>query len=232
MKSLRALLGFSPRNLTLYKRAFRHKSVIQSSGDDHVSNERLEFLGDAVLELVVRDYLYSRFPTKSEGFLAEKTSKIVNREFLNNLGYEMNLIGFIDLNDNEKHFLKSPHSVYGNALEALFGAIYLDKGLKYTRIFFIDKIIKLHTDIDSVLNVETNFKSRLHEWAQKFNKNLEFKVVSEEVNNKEVFIAEIIIEKEKMGTGHSTKKKKAENLAAEKAYSILFDEKGNYKTAI
>jgi ribonuclease-3 len=164
VKTLKNLLGFVPGNLSLYRLAFRHKSVAQAvkKGVKN-SNERLEFLGDAVLGSVVAEVLFKMYPYEDEGFLTELRSKIVSRNNLNALARKLGLDSLIQY-DNRMVNSTRQGSLLGDAFEALIGAVYLDKGYDFTKGFLINRIIKAHIDIHTLEQTETNFKSKLIEW--------------------------------------------------------------------
>jgi ribonuclease-3 len=219
-ESLRNVLGFYPANLSLYRKAFTHSSAaaeIKEGVKD--SYERLEFLGDAVLSVVVADYLFKRFPFKDEGFLTKLRSKIVSRAQLNKLSVRFGLQKFIEADFG---FTKNNHSVNGDVFEALIGAIYLDKGYAFTHRFLQNKVILEHLDIEEIEQTETDFKSKLIEWAQKEKKNFAFVVVEEVMNGSEKqYIVEARIDQEAFGRGQSISKKKAEQIASEQAVTRI-----------
>ncbi len=222
VKVLRNLLGFVPGNLSLYKLAFRHKSVAQNikKGVKN-SNERLEFLGDAVLGSVVAEVLFKLYPYEDEGFLTELRSKIVSRNNLNALARKL---GFDKLIEYDSRMLNSSRqgSLLGDAFEALIGAVYLDKGYDFTRNFLVNHIIKAHVDIRTLEQTETNFKSKLIEWCQRHSKDITFYLVGNlEGENSKLFTIQAIIDGEVMGQGKEFSKKNAEKLAAEKACESL-----------
>jgi ribonuclease-3 len=216
------LLGFVPGNLSLYRLAFRHKSVAQNikKGVKN-SNERLEFLGDAVLGSVVAEVLFKQYPYEDEGFLTELRSKIVNRVNLNQLARKL---GFDQLIQYDTKMVNSTRqsSLLGDAFEALIGAVYLDKGYDFTRNFLINHIIKSHIDIHKLEQTETNFKSKLIEWCQRHGKDITFELIgNQEGESNKLFTVQAIIEGEIMGSGKEFNKKNAEKLAAEKACEAL-----------
>jgi ribonuclease III len=217
--TLKNMLGFHPGNLSLYHLAFRHKSSIGRGQGRANSNERLEYLGDAILGAVVADLLFKKYPYKDEGFLTEMRSKIVSRENLNKLALKLGLNNLIETGDvnNPKN-----RSMTGDAFEALIGAVYLDKGYLTARRFILNRIIRNHVDIDALQELETNYKSRLIEWGQKEKKSIVFDVVEEisEGRNKQVRV-HAVIGGEAMGAGVDFSKKKAEQIAAEKACLAL-----------
>ncbi len=216
------MLGFVPGNLSLYRLAFRHKSVAQSvkKGVKN-SNERLEFLGDAVLGSVVAEVLFKLYPFEDEGFLTELRSKIVNRVNLNQLARKL---GFEQLIQYDNRMVNSTRqsSLLGDAFEALIGAIYLDKGYDFTRNFLVNHIIKSHIDIHRLEQTETNFKSKLIEWCQRHGKDITFELIdNKEGESNKLFTVQASIDGEIMGTGKEFNKKNAEKLAAEKACEAL-----------
>lgn len=222
VKILKNLLGFVPGNLSLYKLAFRHKSVAQNvkKGVKN-SNERLEFLGDAVLGSVIAEVLFKLYPYEDEGFLTELRSKIVSRNNLNALARKL---GFDKLIEYDSRMLNSSRqgSLLGDAFEALIGAVYLDKGYDFTRHFLTNHIIKPHIDIHTLEQTETNFKSKLIEWCQRHGKDVVFYLVAnEDGENSKLFTVQAIIDGETMGQGKEFSKKNAEKLAAEKACESL-----------
>lgn len=187
------ICGNYPRDIELYKLAFVHRSKpVQLPNGRWTNNERLEFLGDAVLDLVVADYLYEIYPDKHEGFLTSTRAKIVQRESLNRIGRLLHV---------EAHVHASPHSashnsyIAGNAVEALVGAMYLDQGYHRTRRFIIDRLIKKHFDLNNLINTEQNFKSRLIEWTQKYRVTIEFELVDtyNDTNNNPIFRTAVIL---------------------------------------
>ncbi len=169
------ITGYYPRNIDLYKLAFIHRSKpVQTEPGKWANNERLEYLGDAVLDNVVAHFLYAAFPDKHEGFLTSTRAKIVQRESLNRIGNILHL---------DSHVRASVHSsshnsyICGNALEALVGACYLDQGYERCRKFITERLIKEHFDLNDLVKTEQNFKSRLIEWTQKYRVTIEFELI-------------------------------------------------------
>ncbi|WP_374166152.1 ribonuclease III [Arcticibacter sp. MXS-1] len=220
---LRNLLGFVPGNVTLYRMAFRHRSVaiILKNGTKN-SNERLEFLGDAVLGSVVAEELFKLYPYKPEGFLTEMRSKIVSRANLNQLSRKLGLGELIEYDNRIVNFPNKQSSLLGDAFEALIGAIYLDKGYDFTKKFIINRIIKPHIDILTLEKTESNFKSKLIEWCQRHNKEINFELMeNEEGESSKLFTVCVVVDGENKGVGRDYNKKNAEKLAAEKACEAL-----------
>lgn len=222
VKALKNLLGFVPGNLSLYRLAFRHKSVAQNikKGVKN-SNERLEFLGDAVLGCVVAEVLFKLYPYEDEGFLTELRSKIVSRVNLNQLARKL---GFDNLIEYDARMVGSTRqgSLLGDAFEALVGAVYLDKGYDFTKNFLVNHIIKSHIDIHKLEQTETNFKSKLIEWCQRHSKDITFELIeNQEGESNKLFTVQASVDGEILGTGKEFNKKNAEKLAAEKACEAL-----------
>jgi ribonuclease-3 len=222
VKSLKNLLGFVPGNLSLYRLAFRHKSVATNvkKGVKN-SNERLEFLGDAVLGSVVAEVLFKLYPFEDEGFLTELRSKIVNRGNLNQLARKL---GFEQLIQYDNRMVNSTRqgSLLGDAFEALIGAIYLDKGYDFTKNFLVSHIIKPHIDIHKLEQTETNFKSKLIEWCQRHGKDITFELIeNQDGESNKLFTVQASVDGEIMGQGKEFNKKNAEKLAAERACEAL-----------
>ena len=215
--SLKNLLGFYPKNIELYKQAFRHRSVCK---DKKLSNnERLEFLGDAVLNAVTGHYLFMRFPFKDEGFLTKMRSKIVSRTQLNHLAKKLGIATFLETRGDSG---MRNSSVNGDAFEALIGAIYLDKGYNTANKFVLKRIIASHLDMDEIEQKETDFKSKFIEWAQKEKIPFEFRS-KEETGSKsdKEYSIELFFNNEVKGRGRHFSKKRAEQIAAEEAVKSL-----------
>jgi ribonuclease-3 len=221
---IRNIFGFRPKNIALYQVAFTHKSKSEITiGDYHVSNERMEYLGDAVLSLTVADYLFHTYPTQAEGFLTEMRSRIVSRVSLNKLSQKL---GFEDYTKYiaEKGATDSFRSLGGNVFEALMGAIYLDQGFNFTKHIIVDRIIRLYIDLEELQQTEINFKSRILEWAQKGKKkkHVEFRLIDEDQQkNKKLFHVQIFIDGQPFADAIDYSIKRAEQFAAEKTLAML-----------
>jgi ribonuclease III len=215
---IKNVFGFSPGNILLYKLAFCHKSVsTEEINGSKINNERLEFLGDAVISTVIADYLFKKFPQKDEGFLTEMRSKIVSRDNLNKLSEKLGMHKFIQADSSNIY-----RSIKGDAFEAFIGAMFLDKGYKCVKKSIIKRIIKFHLDIDEIENTNLNFKSKLIEWAQREKKHLEFVLLNEEGKGyKKQYIVEVRIDNIPSGTGRDYSIKKAEQNAAEKTLATM-----------
>ncbi|MDX9918801.1 MAG: ribonuclease III [Paludibacter sp.] len=219
------ILGFYPYRIEYYQLAVRHRSVSVPTDDGHLlSNERLEFLGDAVLNSVVTDILFRRYENEREGFLTNTRSKIVKRDTLNRLAFEL---GLDKLMQASKHVnTHTNNNIYGNALEALMGAIYLDYGYKQCKKFVEQRLITPFMDIDKIADGEVNFKSKIIEWSQKHKINVDFVLVKDELlsANKHVFHTSVMIGDKTMceATGQS-KKESQQNAAALALQKIITD---------
>lgn len=216
-------MGFVPGNLALYRMAFRHRSaaVALKNGAKN-SNERLEFLGDAILGSVIAEVLFKLYPYKDEGFLTEMRSKIVSRVNLNQLAKKLGLNELIEFDGRMLHHQNKQASLLGDAFEALIGAIYLDKGYNFTKNFIVTRIIKPHIDIHTLEQTETNFKSKLIEWCQRHGKDVLFeKINNADGENAKLFTIQVTVDGEHSGTGRDYNKKNAEKLAAERACEFL-----------
>ena len=220
--AVKNIIGDSPSNLMLYRLAFMHSSASKEANLQgfRESNERLEFLGDSVLGMITAEYLFKKFPYKDEGFLTEIRSRMVSRESLNVVARRIGLDKLVEY-DNHRRTIMSRTSMYGDALEALLGAIYIDKGFRFTRKFIIKRILTQHFDIDSVVNNNPNFKSLLIEWAQREGKTVKFDVSERGTMHNKEFTAQIFVDGESFATGQGYSKKKAEQASAMKACEEL-----------
>lgn len=215
------ILGFYPDRIDLYKEAMTHRSSsIRSKKGKWVNNERLEFLGDAILDAIVADILYKRFVNKKEGFLTSTRSRIVQRDTLNKIAVELGLDKIIVSSTRN---LAHNTNIYGDALEALIGAIYLDQGYRVAKSFVFETLIKEHINIDKVLKSEVDFKSRLIEWGQKNRVDVRFEVIdsSYDTQNNPVFISCVKVAEVEIGTGKGYSKKESHQKAAKMAIKKL-----------
>ncbi|HET6723437.1 MAG TPA: ribonuclease III [Chitinophagaceae bacterium] len=216
-KQLKNVLGFSPNNLSLYKTALTHRSVRENADEN---NERLEYLGDAVLSALVADYLFMRYPYREEGFLTEMRSKMVNRQQLNEIALRMGLKKITLYNKSDGSLKIS--QIFGNTLEALVGAIYLDRGYKKTAKWVTERIILPHMFIDDLELLEINHKNKLYGWANKNGKILEFETVEERVENgRRLFTIAAVVDGNKIAEGKAFNKKDASQIAAQMAVTML-----------
>ena len=217
------ILGFFPRNIRLYEQALLHKSSsVRSDKGRPLNNERLEFLGDAILDAIVGDIVYQRFEGKREGFLTNTRSKIVQRETLNKLAVEIGLDKLIKYSTRS-----SSHNNYmcGNAFEAFVGAIYLDQGYERCKQFIEQRIINRYIDLDKLARKEMNFKSKLIEWSQKNKLEVSFELIEQFLDHESnpVFQTEIRIEGLPAGTGTGYSKKESQQNAAQMAINKVKD---------
>ena len=216
-KQLKNVLGFSPDNISLYKTALTHRSVRENADEN---NERLEYLGDAVLSALVADYLFMRDPYKEEGFLTEMRSKMVNRQQLNEIALRMGLKKITLYNKSDGSLKIS--QIFGNTLEALVGAIYLDRGYKKTAKWVTERIILPHMFIDDLELLEINHKNKLYGWANKNGKVLEFETVEERVENgRRLFTIAAVVDGNKIAEGRAFNKKDASQISAQMAVVML-----------
>ncbi|MDD4031929.1 MAG: ribonuclease III [Bacteroidales bacterium] len=214
-------LGIRPGKISLYELAFLHKSASIEHGDGLlINNERLEYLGDAILDAIIAEYLFKKFPGKREGFLTQIRSKIVQRSHLEEVAYKMGLDRAMVANTRIDH---QKRRIFGDALEALIGAIYLDKGYEKTRHYVIRHILKEYVDLMNLIETETDFKSRLIEQAQKNKIFIKFDSAgaNHEKNYSSMFRTNIWIGEKLLGEGFGKSKKEAEQHASEIALSNL-----------
>jgi ribonuclease-3 len=211
------VLGFSPKHLELYKTALSHRSIREGADEN---NERLEFLGDAVISSIVAHYLFMRYPYKDEGFLTEMRSKMVNRNKLNDIAVKIGLKK-ITLYNHLDHSLKISQ-IFGNSLEALTGAIYLDKGYEQTQKWVTQRLILPHLFMQDLENLEINQKNKLYGWANKNGKNLEFETIGETIENgRRLFTIGAVIDGELVAEAKGFNKKDASQVAAQLAIEKL-----------
>lgn len=216
-KNLKNVLGFKPSNVALYRAALTHRSVRDTADEN---NERLEYLGDAILSGIVADYLFKKYPYKEEGFLTEMRSKMVNRNKLNEIALKMGLkkITFFNKFDNS---LKVSQ-IFGNTLEAVVGAIYLDKGFQKTQKWVLEAIILPHLFMDDLENLEINHKNKLYGWANKNGKNLEFETIHEKMEGgRRLFTIGAVVDGAIIAEGKAYNKKDASQIAASLAIEKL-----------
>lgn len=217
VSQLEHLLGFTPKHLPYYQLALMHRSKLEEIAQN---NERLEFLGDAILGSVIADYLFKKYPYQSEGYLTEMRSKIVRRETLNNLALRMGLQKIVQYNQNDKGLSRS--HIFGNALEALIGAVYLDQGFHRTKSFILSQMLKPYIDIDTLESRDTNYKNKLLSWAQKGNFELSFDTISEEnEGTRKIFTMGIMLDGKIIAEGTGYNKKEAGQVAAQNAIEKL-----------
>ncbi len=215
-QKLKNILGHYPDNIALYKQAFRHSSSTQEITEHLPSNERLEFLGDAVLGAVVAEYLFKLFPKKDEGFLTQMRSRIVNGQNLLLLSKKFGFDVLLTSRLTKKEKLSS--SAYGDVFEAFIGALFLDKGFEASKKFILNKIIKIHLDMNEVLQTDTDYKSQFQILMQKQKKQFEYVVLSEALLGKEkLYTIQLLIDGEEQGVFEHKSKKVAEQKVAQLA---------------
>ncbi|WP_299207746.1 ribonuclease III [Brumimicrobium sp.] len=221
LKLIRFLIknfGYRPNNLSYFKTALTHKSIANIS-KGMVSNERLEFLGDTVLDAVIADYLYHKFPDEDEGYLTKLKSKIVSRKTLASIAESIHLSDYI-LYQKGRSIRVS--TLEGNAFEALIGAIYLDAGYEAVKKSVFHTTLRLHIDLPNLLEKEIDFKSKLFIWSQKNKLNIEFKSIREElVNEKWHYEVEVYINSNPYGRGVGESKKIAEQAASKETLHLI-----------
>lgn len=211
------VLGFAPGQMNLYVTALSHRSVREQAAQN---NERLEYLGDAVLSGIVADYLFKRYPYKGEGFLTEMRSKMVNRQTLNEIAIKMGLKKITLYNRNDNSLKVS--QIFGNTLEALVGAIYLDRGYDKTKHWVYKRIVTPHMFVDDLEILEINHKNKLYGWANKNGKVLEFETLDEKMENgRRLFRVGAVVDGQLISEGKAFNKKDASQIAAQVAVEKL-----------
>lgn len=216
-KQLENVLGIKTRNISLYTTALSHRSVKEKPDEN---NERLEYLGDAVLSSIVADYLFKKYPYRGEGFLTEMRSKMVNRQQLNELAIKIGLKKIAMYNKIDGSLKGS--QIFGNTLEALIGAFYLDKGYLKTQKWVTKHMIIPHLYVDDLELIDINLKNKLIGWATKNVKLLEFQTISEKLeNNRRIFTIAVVLDGEQLAIGKGYNKKEASQIAAQLAIEKL-----------
>lgn len=218
---LKNIFGFRPGNLKLYEIAFIHRSASFTLPDGKkINNERLEYLGDAVLSAILSDFLFQKFPEANEGFMTKIRSRIVNREILNQLAISMGINKILISNLGSTHSTKN---LYGDALEALIGSLFLDKGFEKTKKLFISNVLNKYLDLNLIIKTDTDYKSLVFEWVQKHKSSLTFTYNEEYDFNlkKSVFSTTLVIDNKDVGEGHGSSKKEAEQEASSQAWKAL-----------
>jgi ribonuclease III len=218
---LKKLLKLNPRNLQLYEIAFIHRSASYTlNNGKKINNERLEYLGDAVIDAILSDYLFVKFPDANEGFLTKIRSRIVNRDVLNQLSVSMGINKILISNVNSSN---QTRNLYGDAFEALIGSVFLDRGFKKTKRFFLKHVLNKYLDLKQIVSTDTDYKSMVFEWVQKHKSNLIFTYNEEYDFNlkKSIFTTTLYIDKKVMGEGQGSSKKEAEQEASSMAWERL-----------
>lgn len=226
-KFFRNVLGYTPRHTETYQIALIHRSKSRQTQKGYrVNNERLEYLGDAVLETIVSEYLYKKYPFQGEGFLTEMRSKIVSRASLNKLARKIGLTQLIEYNREQQGVFKS---ISGDAFEALTGAIYLEKGYEFTRKVMINKVFSLYLDIDAIEHTDWNFKSKLLNWGQREHRKVSYEIVrsfyqGKAGDSRKSYECQVLLDGAPQKKAIDFSIKAAEQLAAEMTYKALKEE--------
>ena len=218
---LRRLLGFTPAYLSVFKLAFSHKSSNDNNRDQPYgaqNNERLEFLGDAVLGTIVAEYLYKKYPSADEGFLTKMRSKIVKRKSLNAIGFDMGLDELLSTYNNTR----IARSMLGNAVEALVGAVYVEKGYSGTTAFVVERMLRDYVDIETLETYDDNYKSQLLEHCQKNGQKVDYEILKRfKQDKRDRFRVAVVINGRRMAVGEDFNKKSAEQQASRRALQDL-----------
>lgn len=226
-KAIYNIFGVKSKNIYIYELAFRHKSVaaeVKTGFRD--SYERLEFLGDAILGAVVAEYLFKKYPFKSEGFLTDLRSKIVCGKFLSRIAQKLGLDKLINIQNTPNANVVV--SALSDVIEAVIGAIFIDKGFEFTRKIIVERIIDIHVDVEALVETETNFKSRLIEWAQKEKSEVHFELIeTRQLKNQKQYTVRVVLNDQEWAEGVHYSIKESEQLAAEKTIEML-KEAGRY----
>lgn len=215
---IKKLIGFTPKNISYYKKAFTHRSIKEIDQDtgNPLNYERLEFLGDAMLSAAIAAYLFNEVPSGDEGYLTQMRSKIVSREHLNELGRDLDLLRFVKSNIARSKF---GENIHGNIFEALIGAIYLDRGYKYCNKFIEKRVIIPYVDVPKLEGKITSYKSLFIEWCQKQKKDFSFEVYDDTGNDTiKHFSVKLFLNGNLIAKGRATSKKKAEETASKRAF--------------
>lgn len=220
VRRLRRLLGFTPAYLKLFKLAFHHKSSNDGKTSPYggQSNERLEYLGDAVLGTIVAEYLYKKYPTEDEGFLTKMRSKIVKRKSLNEIGFNMGLDEILSTFNNTR----IAKSMLGNAVEALVGAVYVEQGYKLTTRFVLRKMLRNYVDVEGLETYDDNYKSQLLEHCQKKGQKVDYEILRRfKQDKRDRFRVAVLVDGSRLAVGEDFNKKSAEQIASRRALQGL-----------
>jgi len=210
-RNIANIVGFTPGNLQIFKQAFAHKSAVDPKLHTVTSNERLEFLGDSILSTIVAEYLFQKYPNSDEGFLTKMRSKIVKRKTLNRIADDMG----IDVILQEHNDTRLSESMKGNALEALVGAIYIEKGFDATRQIVIRKILRRYLNIHDLEENDDNYKSQLLEYCQKHGSEIDYRLLERyKTDHRDRFKVAVFIDGKEIATGEDFNKKSAEQNAS------------------
>ena len=215
------MLGFKPKSLKFYEMALIHRSATFTLPDgEKINNERLEYLGDAVINCILSDYLFEKYSDADEGVMTKVRSRIVNRDILNQLAASLGIDDMLICNVSSMH---SKKNLFGDALEALIGAVFLDKGFEKTKKIFINSILNKHLNLETIINTNADYKSLIFEWVQKNKSNLIFKYDEEYdfKQKKSIFTTKLIIDHKELASGHGASKKEAEQEASSIAWKKI-----------
>ena len=216
-KSVLLLIGYRTSKMVLFHTAFNHRSLKENPSEN---NERMEFLGDAIISSVVAEYLFKKYPYKGEGFLTEMRSKMVNRQQLNHIAIQMGLKKMTRFNKLDGGLKSS--QIFGNTLEALVGAIYLDKQYNFTKNWIIQKMIQPYLFMDELEQIDINIKNKIIGWALKQGKQIDFVLADEQLEGRRrLFTINVVIDGEVITSQKGFTKKDASQIAAQKAIEIL-----------
>jgi ribonuclease-3 len=216
-KSVLLLIGYRTSKMVLFHTAFNHRSLKENPSEN---NERMEFLGDAIISSVVAEYLFKKYPYKGEGFLTEMRSKMVNRQQLNHIAIQMGLKKMTRFNKLDGGLKSS--QIFGNTLEALVGAIYLDKQYDFTKKWIVEKMIQPYLFMDELEQIDINIKNKIIGWALKQGKQIDFVLADEQLEGRRrLFTINIVIDGEVITSQKGFTKKDASQIAAQKAIEIL-----------
>jgi ribonuclease III len=220
--AMNKVLGFKPKDISWYQRAFTHRSMNQKDASGNPMNyERLEFLGDAMLGVIISKHLFREVPNGNEGYLTKMRSKIVSRQHLNELGRELELDKFLESRISSDQF---GENIFGNLFEALVGAIYLDRGHDYCERFIRMRVIEPHVDIERLEGKVMSYKSLMIEWCQKQKKVFRFEMVEDQgVDERPHFSVRFILEDQVISRARETSKKRAEEKASQRAFYAMQD---------
>jgi ribonuclease III len=214
---IRTATGVTPRRVNIYRQAFKHRSIFPDSKEN---NERLELLGDAVIDMLVAEYLYLKYPYREEGFITELRSKIVNRNSLNDVGKRLGLTAWVEFSKRSLGSL--PKDIDGNTFEALIGAMYLDAGFDAVRSYFFKSVLQHFVDVEGLQETDIDFKSKIYHYVQRESKQLEFKLLdSLHRGRRSHFVIQLEIDGVLIAKGEGQNKKLAEQNAAMNACKIL-----------
>jgi ribonuclease-3 len=217
VRRLRRLLGFTPAYLKLFQLAFQHKSSNHDQQKKHYggqNNERLEYLGDAVLGTIVAEYLYNKYPTEDEGFLTKMRSKIVKRKSLNEIGSNMGLDEILSTYNNTR----IAKSMLGNAVEALVGAVYVERGYEKTTKFIVRQMLQNYVDVDRLETYDDNYKSQLLEHCQKNGQKVDYAILKRfKQDKRDRFKVAVLVNGQRLAVGEDFNKKAAEQIASKRA---------------